>query len=130
MTCIHTKYSRKEECFHYQLFLRALPISVQIYTADDNLAVGYLQEDVNEGHPREEGFRIQIRTTAFPGVHLRKKVVPLRDELKRKVELTPSNQAFIIYTPIASVRTRPSPAFFLRHGRPAGATVIFTFAVG
>lgn len=72
----------------------------------------------------------QIRPTAFAGVHLHEKLVPLAEEVKYKVELTALDQAFIMYTPVASVRGRPSPAFFLWHGRPAGPTVIFTFAVG
>lgn len=95
-----------------------------------HLAVGHLQEDVDAGHPRNERFGILIRSTALAGIHPGKELIPPIDKVKREIEFSALDQTFMIYTPIASVRVRASPAFFLRHGRPAGAPVIFTVLVG
>lgn len=91
-----------------------------------HLAVGQLQEDVNTSHPCGERFRILEWSTALTGIHPGKESIPLIDEVKREIELTALDQPLIIYTPVASVRIRAAPAFFLWHGRPAGAPVIFT----
>jgi len=95
-----------------------------------HLAVGHLQEDVDAGHPGNERFGILIRPPALASVHPGKVFIPLINKVKGEGELSAPHQAFIIYTSIASVRVRGTPAFFLRHGRPAGASVIFTFVVG
>ena len=95
-----------------------------------HLTIGHLQEDMNASHPGNERFGILKGTAALAGIHPGKQFVPLLEELKREVEFSAPHQAFIIYTPVASVRIRVSPAFFLWHGRSAGAPVIFTFVVG
>ena len=66
----------------------------------------------------------------FASVPPGKEFIPSVDEVKREIEFTAPYQALIIYTPVASVRVRAAPAFFRRHGRPAGAPGIFTFVVG
>jgi hypothetical protein len=71
---------------------------------------------VDTGHPRNERFGILIRPTALAGVHPVEELVPLVEEVKGEVKLTSPNQAFIIYTPVAIVGVRPSPAFVLWHG--------------
>jgi len=95
-----------------------------------HLAVGHLQEDMNASHPCDERFRILEWPTAFTGIHPGKESIPLFNEVKREIELTALDQPLIIYTPVASVRVRAAPAFFLWHGGSAGAPGIFTFVVG
>ena len=81
-----------------------------------HLVVGHLQEDVDAGHPRNERFRILKRPTALAGIHPGKELILPIDEVKRKIELTSPNQAFIIYAPVAIVGVRASPSFVLWHG--------------
>jgi len=71
---------------------------------------------VNAGHPLNERLGILIRAATFARVHPGKELIPLLQEVKRKVKLTPPNQAFIIYTPVTIVRVRASPSFVLWHG--------------
>lgn len=94
-----------------------------------HLAIGHLQEDMDAGHPSNERFEILIRPTALASVHPGKEFILTVDEVKGEIEFSTPHQAFILYTPIASVRVRAFPAFFLWHRRPAGAPVIITFAV-
>jgi len=77
-----------------------------------HLAVGHLQEGVDAGHPRNERLRILKRPTTLVGVHLGEMVIPPVDKVKREIELTALDQAFILYTPVASIGIRASPAFF------------------
>lgn len=75
------------------------------------------------GHPGNEGFGTLIRPTTLAGVHLGKEFIPLTEELKGEIEFATLDQAFVIYTSIAIVRIRGTPAFFLGHeGRPASST--------
>jgi hypothetical protein len=46
--------------------------------------IGHLEEGVNAGHPRDEGFGILIRPTAVAGVHPGRVFVTPLDELKRE----------------------------------------------
>jgi hypothetical protein len=95
-----------------------------------HLAVEQLQEDVNTSHPCDERFRILEWSTALTGIHPGKESIPLIDEVKREIELAALDLPLTIYTPVANVRIRAAPVFFLWHGRPAGAPVIFTVLVG
>jgi len=85
---------------------------------------------MDAGHPHDERFGILKRPTALSSVHPVKQFIPLVDEVEREIEFSALDQPFILYTPVAIVRVRASPAFFLWHEGAEGTSGIFTFAVG
>lgn len=90
-----------------------------------HLAVGHQEKDVHAGHPRNEWFGVQVQPATFTGVHLHEKLVPLVEEVKGEVELTPPNQAFTLYIPSRlSGYGRPQSSFCGmddRQGRPSSS---------
>ena len=61
-----------------------------------HLAIGHLQEDMNASHPCNERFGILKGTAALASVHPGKQIVPLLDEVKREMEFSALDQAFIL----------------------------------
>lgn|SRR5690554_2077402 len=100
-------------------------VSEQIPPSDGRASAGRC-----ECWPSTQRLRILKRPTTLAGVHLGELVIPLIDEVQRQVKLTALDQPLIIYTPVAIVRVRASPAFFLWHEGAGGTSGIFTFAVG
>jgi len=85
---------------------------------------------VNAGHPCNERFGILKRPTALPGVHPGKERTSLRDEVKREIKFSALDPALIIHAPVAIVRVRASLTILRWHGRPEGASGVFSLMVG
>jgi hypothetical protein len=74
--------------------------SASFRTNPSHLTVRHLQESADTSHPLNEPLRIQKWPTTLAGVHLRKLIIPLVDEVDREIKFTTLDQAFIIYTPV------------------------------